>query len=73
MIHQRWIHNLNFLHSKSQGEQEAIIGRTKEDSAELPRAQMKKSAHVARMRDEKFNKIPIVRQSMPFGDVVSNA
>jgi len=69
VIHQRWIHNLAYLHSKKQSEQEAIIGRSKEDSAELSRRDMKPSAHVARMRDEKFNKIPIVRQSMPFGNI----
>jgi len=68
VIHQRWIHNLDFLHSKPQDQQEAIIGRSKEDSAEISKSKMKKYAHVFKMRDENFNKIPIVRQSMPFGD-----
>jgi len=30
---------------------------------------MKITAHVNRMRDENFNKIRVVRQSMPFGTV----
>jgi len=72
VIHQKWIHNLDFLHSRSQSQQEAIIGRTKEDSAEISKSQIKKTSHVSRMRDENFKKIPIVRQSMPFGDVNEN-
>jgi len=69
IVHQRWVHNLKYFNSLSQGEQEHIIGRTKEDSAELSRDLMRKTAHVTRMRDEKFNKIPIVRQSMPYGNL----
>jgi len=33
---------------------------------------MPPTAHVARMRDEKFQRIPIVRQSMPWGDSKKN-
>jgi len=72
VIHQRWVHNLDYFHSKPKDQQEAIIGRTKEDSAQIPKNQMKKFSHVARMRDENFKKIPIVRQSMPFGDTNEN-
>jgi len=69
IIHQRWVHNLKYLNSLPKQEQEHIIGRTKEDSAQIPKASMKKTSHVARMRDENFKKIPIVRQSMPFGNL----
>jgi len=33
---------------------------------------MPPSSHVARMRDEKFQRIPIVRQSMPYGNYNKN-
>jgi putative iron-dependent peroxidase len=46
-------------------EQEAIVGRSKPDSARLEK--LAKSSHVARSRTDKDESIPIVRQSMPFG------
>jgi len=67
VIHQRWLHNLPPFHSKRAEEQEKIVGRSKPDSAEL--SPLPKSSHVTRTRDESGNKIPIVRQSMPFGTV----
>lgn len=80
VIHQRWIHNVKDFESKPLSEQgifiylslfyfrkEKIVGRSKPDSAEFPLKEMAATAHVRRMRDEKFQKIPIVRQSMPFG------
>jgi len=69
VIHQKWIHNIPMFESKPISEQEKIVGRTKPDSAELSKKVMPKTSHVARMRDENFQKIPIVRQSMPFGTV----
>eukprot|EP01080_Neovahlkampfia_damariscottae_P002951 gene2951-4961_t len=69
LIHQRWEHNLDYFHSLPLKEQENVFGRSKDWSAEQDQKKMKIQAHVARMRDEKFNPIPIVRQSMPFGDV----
>jgi Dyp-type peroxidase family len=67
VIHQRWLHDLKGLHSKSLEDQETIFGRSKPDSAEA--SILPKNSHVARMRDDAGNKIPIVRQSMPFGTV----
>jgi len=69
VIHQRWVHKLDDFHARPQSEQEHVIGRSKEDSAEIQRGSLRKTSHVARMRDEKGNKIPIVRQSMPYGDL----
>jgi len=69
VIHQRWVHNIPQLNTKSIAEQEKIVGRTKPDSAEFPQKEQPKTSHVSRMRDDKFQKIPIVRQSMPFGTV----
>lgn len=69
LIHQRWEHNIDYLNSLPLKEQEDIIGRQKSDSTEQPKNEIGKSSHVVRMRDENFNRIPIVRQSMPFGTV----
>jgi len=41
----------------------------KDSSIELNKKDMKTTAHVSRMRDENFQKIRVVRQSMPFGTV----
>jgi len=69
IIHQRWLHNLPKLHALPEAQQENVIGRSKADSAEFSAAEMPKNSHVAKTRDAKGNKIPIVRQSMPFGRV----
>jgi putative iron-dependent peroxidase len=68
---QRWLHNLSALHSRSVKEQENVIGRTKDFSAELD--PLPKSSHVHRtssrlVLDDKGREVKIVRQSMPFGD-----
>jgi len=65
VIHQRWVHDLAPFHAKPKTDQEKVVGRSKEDSAEMN--PLPKSSHVARMRTAKGEKIPIVRQSMPYG------
>lgn len=65
----RWHHDLKGFHAKSDEEQEKIVGRTKPDSAKLGKDIMPKTSHVSRSRDENGKKIPIVRQSMPFGNL----
>jgi porphyrinogen peroxidase len=72
IIHQRWLHNERELHKLPIPAQEAVIGRTKEASAELD--PLPKSSHVHRtssriIRDANGNEVKIVRQSMPFGTV----
>jgi len=69
LIHQRWEHDLEYLNNLSLKDQENIVGREKKDSTEQSKEEIEKTSHVVRMRDEKFQKIPIVRQSMPFGSV----
>jgi porphyrinogen peroxidase len=68
LIHQRWEHNLEYFNSLPLKEQEDVFGRSKDWSAEQDAKKMKIQAHVARMRDQKFQPIPIVRQSMPYGN-----
>lgn len=69
LIHQRWEHNIDFLRKETTKEQERWVGRVKSDSEEHSKEKIDVSSHVTRMRDEKFNRIPVVRQSMPFGSV----
>jgi len=69
LIHQRWEHNLKALEKFALKDQEDIFGRKKDSSIELNKKDMKTTAHVSRMRDENFQKIRVVRQSMPFGTV----
>jgi len=69
LIHQRWEHNLKYFNQLDLNTQQHTFGRKKDWSAELSKEVMKPTAHVARMRDKNFEKIPIVRQSMPFGNV----
>jgi len=69
LIHQRWEHNLKAFESFSLKDQEDVFGRKKDTSVEQQKDKMKITAHVNRMRDENFNKIRVVRQSMPFGTV----
>lgn len=68
---QRWLHDLSALHSRSVKEQEHVIGRSKDVSAELD--PLPQSSHVHRtssrlVLDAKGREVKIVRQSMPFGD-----
>jgi len=72
LIHQVWEHDIPKLNKETVETQEGWVGRKKDWSAELPKDKMPPSAHVARMRDEKFARIPIVRQSMPWGDSKKN-
>jgi putative iron-dependent peroxidase len=72
LIHQRWEYNLDYLEKLKLQDQEDMVGRKKDWSAEQDQKKMLQTAHVMRMRDEKFQRIPIVRQSMPFGTVGDN-
>jgi putative iron-dependent peroxidase len=69
LIHQVWEHDLDALKAFSLKQQETMVGRLKNDSVEHTKDMIDPSSHVTRMRDENFNRIPIVRQSMPFGSV----
>jgi len=72
LIHQKWEHNLPKLNKETTETQESWVGRKKDWSAELPKDKMDPNAHVARMRDENFKRIPVVRQSMPYGNYNNN-
>ena len=66
---QKWIHDLDGFNKLSVKAQEAIIGRTKEDSIELADDVMPATSHVSRT-DVKVDGVSqtIWRTSFPFGD-----
>ena len=66
---QKWVHNLAGFNKLSITEQEAIVGRTKEDSIELSGAAMLPTSHVSRT-DVKIDGVgqKVWRTSFPFGN-----
>ncbi len=69
LIHQVWEHDLKALKKIGHKEQEGLVGRSKDWSNEMNEKEMPLHSHVRRMRDVQFKRMPIVRQSMPFGSV----
>ena len=62
---QQWLHDLNHFESLLQVDQDAIIGRSKEDNHEISSAP--ESAHVKRVEQEDFDPPAFIfRRSMPW-------
>lgn len=62
---QQWLHDLNHFESLLQVDQDAIIGRSKDDNHEISTAP--ESAHVKRVEQENFKPAAyILRRSMPW-------
>jgi len=57
---------LDKFHQLTEDEQNAVIGRSKPDSAALTDATSPLTSHVKRMKPN-GKSVPIVRQSMPYG------
>jgi putative iron-dependent peroxidase len=68
LLLQRWVHDANLWESLPLGEQERVIGRTKDDSIELPDKQP--DSHVGSTDQERFGKI--FRRNMPYGTVTDH-
>ncbi|WP_039055807.1 Dyp-type peroxidase [Enterobacter sp. Bisph1] len=65
---QRWEHNLKQLNRMSVGDQEMMIGRTKEANEEIDGDQRPVTSHLSRVDLKKQGKgLKIVRQSLPYG------
>lgn len=65
---QRWEHNLKQWQRFSVEQQQQIIGRTKQDSEELPPEQRPDTSHVSRVDLKENGKgLKILRQSLPYG------
>lgn len=66
----RWVHHLAAFHQLPAEEQERVIGRTKQDSAELSPAEKPPTAHIARVEIEcEGEELEIYRRSVPYGTV----
>lgn len=67
---QRYVHDLDAWSRVGQTEQEAIIGRTKPDSVQLPDDVKPPTAHISRAVIERDGEeLQIVRHSYPYGSV----
>jgi len=65
---QRYVHNLASWEKLKRPEQEAAVGRTKDDDEELPDEEKPASAHIARVViEEEGEELEVLRQSMPYG------
>ena len=73
LLTQKWNHDLNAFNALSVPEQEAVVGRTKEDDIELEGDAMPADSHVSRT-DAKEDGVALKlwRRSSPFGNVAEN-
>jgi putative iron-dependent peroxidase len=67
----KWVHDLGTFHALPEREQEDVIGRTKDDSEELPDDVRPDTAHISRVviEDDDGEEQEIYRRSTPFGSV----
>jgi porphyrinogen peroxidase len=64
----RWVHDLVGFNRLPVEEQQRVIGRTKDDSVELPAAQKPPTAHIARVETSvDGEELEIFRRSVPYG------
>lgn len=67
---QQWVHDLDYMESLSQADQDDIIGRRREDNEEFEEAP--ESAHVKRAAQESYTpEAFVLRRSMPWADAGS--
>ncbi|XP_034328205.2 dye-decolorizing peroxidase YfeX [Magallana gigas] len=75
VITQKWIHDLQVIDKEKDKTLESWVGRNRPDSTELSRKSI--TSHVARMTGgnswQQAKPVEIVRQSMPFGSLSSEA
>jgi len=73
LLTQKWVHNLNAFNALSISEQEAVVGRTKEDDIELEGDAMPDDSHVSRTdASENGVALKLWRRSSPYGGVAEN-
>jgi putative iron-dependent peroxidase len=67
----RWVHTLDPFARLPVADQEAVIGRTKQESIELSNTAKPATAHIARVEihDAGGSELPIYRRSVPYGSV----
>jgi putative iron-dependent peroxidase len=66
---QQWRHKMDAFEALDARAQELVIGRTKDNSEELPEDDMPEDSHVARteLHDAAGEELPIFRRSVPYG------
>lgn len=73
LLTQKWVHDLNAFNALSISEQEAVVGRTKEDDIELEGDDMPDDSHVSRTdASEDGVALKLWRRSSPYGSVAEN-
>jgi porphyrinogen peroxidase len=73
VLFQVWKHTQNAFHELPVAKQEAVIGRTKDDSVEFDEAQMPANSHVSRTTlDVDGKELDIFRRNVPYGIVSDN-
>jgi len=73
LLTQKWVHDLDAFNRLSIPEQEAVVGRTKEDDIELEGDDMPADSHVSRTdASEDGVALKLWRRSSPFGNVTEN-
>jgi putative iron-dependent peroxidase len=70
---QRWVHDLKRWERLNVADQEAAVGRTKDDDRELDDDEKPASAHIARVViEEDGEELRMVRHSLPYGTTSEN-
>ena len=70
MLAMRWIHDLDAFARLTVDEQQGVIGRTKQDSIELPGDAKPATAHISRVEmSVDGQELEIFRRSVPYGTV----
>jgi porphyrinogen peroxidase len=73
LLTQKWVHDLNAFNALGVHEQEAVVGRTKEDDIELEGDAMPDDSHVSRTdASEDGVALKLWRRSSPYGNVSEN-
>jgi len=70
----RWVHRLDAFQALPVADQEAVIGRTKQESIELADTVKPATAHIARVEidDADGSELAIFRRSVPYGSVAEH-
>jgi putative iron-dependent peroxidase len=71
---QRYVHDLDSWNALAVKQQEAVIGRSKQDNIEFSAADREPYAHInkGKSTDAEGNEVAMYRQNMPYGNTIEN-
>jgi len=71
---QRYVHDLDSWNALTEKQQEAVIGRSKQDNIEFSAADREPYAHInkGKSEDAEGNEVAMYRQNMPYGNTIEN-